>query len=158
MPEIKIKFSFIAFNALIFLLREPEMIFGFYAACMLHELGHAIAIFASGGAINRIELSCFGIKITADQPKSPVSGIIILLSGPAVNLLTYFLLEISGADGYLSIYSLAEGLFNLLPYSFLDGGAVLELIAEGSPHERILHRFYFILKVAAAVIMLNLFI
>ncbi|MDE6775046.1 MAG: M50 family metallopeptidase [Ruminococcus sp.] len=158
MPEIRIKFSFIVFNALIFLFRESEMISGFYIACILHEFGHAAAVYASGGKINRIELSCFGIKITASQPESLISGIIILLSGPAANLLTYFLLKISGADGYLAVYSLAEGIFNLLPYSFLDGGAVLELIAEGSPHERILHKFYFILKAASAAIILNLFI
>ncbi|MDE5765361.1 MAG: M50 family metallopeptidase [Ruminococcus sp.] len=158
MPEIKIKFSFIVFNALIFLLRESGMVLGFYIACILHEIGHAVAVSAFGGKISRIELSCFGIKITASQPKNLISGIIILLGGPAVNLLTYFLLKISGVHNYLAVYSLAEGIFNLLPYSFLDGGAVLELIAEGNPHEKILHKFYFILKIAVTAIILNLFI
>ena len=55
------------------------------------------------------------------------------MSGPAVNIILYFLLREKVPDtAYLS---LGAGLYNLLPYSQLDGGAVLEVLILGSGHE-----------------------
>lgn len=86
----------------------------------------------------------------------------VLLSGPAVNLILYAILTVCKIGGLLPVFNLAEGLFNLLPYSMLDGGAVLNLIAEGSTHEHCLQSVYFVIKLVTsaiiAIIMLNVWI
>lgn len=158
MTKIKIKFSFLVFNALIFLLRDSEIIFAFYIACISHELGHITAIKLTGGELKCIELSCFGIKITASPYSSLKNGIFVLLSGPAVNLLLYIIFKIFEINGFFAVFNLAEGLFNLLPYSMLDGGAVMNLIAEGSIYEKQLNMIYFIIRILTAALIAVLLI
>lgn len=154
MPKIKVNFSFLLFNSLVFMFRESRMIWGFYAACIIHEAGHIIAVRAFGGEVVGINFSWFGIKMTATPPASKFSGIIILLSGPAANLFTYVLLILRGNIGYFAIFSLAEGLFNLLPYSFLDGGAALELFAEGMENERLFRNIFVMVRIIVPVIII----
>ncbi len=158
MTKIKIKFSFLVFNALIFLLRDSEIICAFYIACISHELGHITAIKLTGGELKCIELSCFGIKITASPYSSLKNGIFVLLSGPAVNLLLYIIFKMLQIDAPFTMFNLAEGLFNLLPYSMLDGGAVMNLIAEGSIYEKQLNIIYFIIRIITAVVIVALLI
>ena len=117
MPKINLQFSFLRFNALMFMFRESRLILGFYAACLIHEAGHIIAVHLTGGNVQRIDFSWTGIKMTASPPSSLKAGILVQLSGPAANLLTFLILILAGNTGYLAIFSLAEGLFTLLPYS-----------------------------------------
>lgn len=133
----RVRFSFLVFNALIFLLRDTRIILSFYIVCLAHELGHCIAIKAFHGKINTVEFSGTGIRITATPPRSIIEGTVVLLSGPLVNIAIFLLLILTGHKGYSAQLNLAEGLFNLLPFQFLDGGALLELISEGSPDEKI---------------------
>lgn len=149
--KIRVGFSFLLFNALLFIFRDSRLIFGFYAACAVHELGHIAAIRLTGGEVRGIELSCFGIRITASPSAKVSTGVFVLLSGPAVNLLLYAVLTIAGLNGYTSGFCLAEGIFNLLPFSFLDGGAALDLLAEGHEYECALKRGIIILRVVAAL-------
>ena len=100
--EVRAEFSFLLFNALIFLLR----------------------------------FSGAGIKMLSGDVGSAGRELAVILAGPAVNILTWALLSLTGRCGYFSQLSLAEGLFNLLPYDFLDGGAAIRLFTEGTPHER----------------------
>lgn len=150
--KIKVKFSFLVFNALLFMFRDSGLILAFYVACISHELGHIAAIKLTGSELKSLELSCSGIKMTATPSSSIKKGVFVLLSGVAVNFLTYGILKIIGVNGYLTYFSLAEGLFNLLPYSMLDGGAVLDLLAEGSIYEEQAKICYMILRVSLAVI------
>lgn len=154
MPKIKIKFSFLLFNALVFMFRESRLILGFYAACLIHEAAHVIAVKLTGGEVSCIEMSWTGIKMTAAPPRTLKSGIFVLLSGPAANLLTFLLLILRENTGYLAIFSLAEGLFNLLPYSFLDGGAALDLLAEGAKNEPQLRAIYSALRIAVTLMII----
>lgn len=149
--KIRIGFSFLLFNALLFIFRDSRLIFGFYAACIAHELGHIAAIRLTGGEVRVIELSCFGIRITASPSARVSAGVFVLLSGPAVNLLLYAALTLAGLNGYTSGFCLAEGIFNLLPFSFLDGGAVLDLLTDGHEYEQMLKHGIIILRVVAAL-------
>lgn len=153
MPKINIKFSFLLFNALMFMFRESRLILGFYIACLIHEAGHIIAVRLTGGDVQQIDFSWTGIKMTASPPASLKAGLLVQLSGPAANLLTFLVLILAGNTGYLAIFSLAEGLFNLLPYSFLDGGAALDMLAEGAVNEPLLRKLYTALRltVTAAI-------
>ncbi|MBR6580202.1 MAG: M50 family metallopeptidase [Ruminococcus sp.] len=109
---------------------------GFYGACIVHELGHIFAVYLTGGEILSIQFSWTGIKMTAAPPKSAKSAIFVQLCGPLANLLAFLLLLAGGKTGYFAIFCLTEGLLNLLPYKFLDGGTILELLAEISPNEK----------------------
>lgn len=89
-----------------------------------------------GHRIREIKLSGFGICITAEKTGTePVhESLAVLLAGPAVNIVMYLLLaEKVPETAYLS---LGAGLYNMLPYSQLDGGAVIETLISGSLHER----------------------
>ncbi len=136
MPKIRVEFSFLLFNALIFIFRDSLLILGFYGACIIHELGHIIAVYLTGGEILSIQFSWTGIKMTASTPKTNKSAIFVQLCGPLANLLAFLLLIACGKTGYFAIFCLAEGFLNLLPYKFLDGGTILELLAEISPNEK----------------------
>lgn len=136
LSRIKVRFSFLAFMALVFLLRDTGVILSFFVVCIIHEAGHCLAIWATGGRIRSVELSCFGVRITADPPEGIWDGTAVLLSGPAVNIAVYIVSAAAGRNGYFPMLNLAEGLFNLLPFPFLDGGALLELYITGSIYER----------------------
>lgn len=154
MTKIKVKFSFLVFNALIFMFRDAEFISAFYIACISHEMGHIIALKITGGELKSIEFSCSGIKMTASPYTSIKSGIFVLMSGVAVNFILYALMRLCGISGYMPLFNMAEGLFNLLPYSMLDGGAVLNLIAEGSIYEQTMKSVFFAVRMITSFVIL----
>lgn len=156
MSKVRVRFSFLVFLALVFLLRDTSAIAAFSTVCIMHELGHFAAIYALGGDVRSLELTGTGIRITAGTPTSNRDGSIILLSGPAVNIAAFLVCTAAGSTGSFAQFSLAEGLFNLLPFSFLDGGALIEQYITGTVHERELRTVMRILQavtVAAAVYM-----
>ena len=155
MRKLRIHFSFLLFNALLFMLKDAGMILGFYAVCLLHELGHIAALRLTGGELRLIEFSIFGVKMTAAPAADIKKGAAVLLSGPAVNLLMYAALVLTGNGGRLAALSLAAGTFNLLPFSSLDGGALLDMLAEGSPHERLIQS---VLKAVRALLLAGIII
>lgn len=153
MSKIKIRYSFLVFNALLFLLRDGNLIAAFYISCIAHETGHILALKLTGGELRSVELGCFGIKMTASPCKNIKEGIAVLMCGPAVNLLIFAVLWYFGIREYLCVFNLAEGVFNLLPFSFLDGGAALVLLAEGSVHERIIRRIIMAVRIITVLIL-----
>lgn len=158
MPKIKVKFSFLLFNALIFIFRESSLIIGFYAACILHEAGHIWAVYFTGGSVKSIEFSWTGIKMTASASDSPKSAIFVQLCGPLANLAAFLLLAVFGRNGYFAVFCLAEGVLNLLPYRFLDGGAILDILTELSTEHRKFRIFNGIFKVILSASIVILFI
>ena len=154
--SFRVRYSFLVFNALIFLLRDSRVILAFYGVCLIHELGHCIAIRFFGGKVSSVEFSGLGIRITAPPPRSLREGIAVLMSGPAVNIAAFLLLESLGRNGYAAELNLAEGLFNLLPFPFLDGGALLLLIAEGSPSEALWRKIMTVLQAVTVCVLVYL--
>lgn len=152
MPKIRVKFSFLLFNALIFIFRDSLLILGFYGACIVHEVGHILAVCMTGGEVISVEFSWTGIKMTASSPKTIKSAILVQICGPLANLLVFLFLIAGGKTGFFAIFCLAEGLLNLLPYKFLDGGTILELLAEISPNEKKCRIFNTFLRIITAVI------
>lgn len=104
--------------------------------CGMHELGHLLLIALFGQHIKEVRLSGYGIRIvTAKNTAEPLyRSIAVLMAGPVVNILMYLLLrdvfpETAGL-------SLGAGLYNLLPFSQLDGGAAIEAAILGRVCER----------------------
>ena len=156
MRRIRIRFSFLCFNALLFCLCDGKMIASFYAVCLLHELGHIAALRLTGGELRSVELSCFGIRMTAAPAANVKRGAAVLLSGPAANLLLYAVLMLTGKCPETASLSLAAGVFNLLPLSSLDGGALLDMLAEGSVQERQIQLCMKAVRIAAAGVLIAL--
>ena len=161
MTKINVKFSFLLFNAFLFMFRDGRLIMSFYAVSLLHELGHIAALKLTGGELRSVELSFCGIKMSAAPAADLKNGAIVLLSGPAANIALYFVLRLCGYNGQTALLSLAAGIFNLLPYSFLDGGALIEMLAEGTAHElfirRILTLVRWLIIIAATVLYAGLY-
>ena len=67
----------------------------------------------------------------------------------------YAALVLTGNGGRLAALNLAAGAFNLLPFSSLDGGALLDMLAEGSPHERLIQS---VLKAVRALLLAGIII
>ncbi|MBO5572363.1 MAG: hypothetical protein J5926_06610 [Ruminococcus sp.] len=135
LPKVKADFSFFLLMAMLFLMRDVRTASGIVIVCGLHELGHLAVMAVFRAKVRSIHFSGTGIRITAEKSGTEplLQSVLILLSGPAVNIILYFLLREKVPDtAYLS---LGAGLYNLLPYSQLDGGAVLEVLILGSGHE-----------------------
>ncbi|MBQ8961814.1 MAG: M50 family metallopeptidase [Ruminococcus sp.] len=149
---VRVRFSFMLLSALLFLLRDPVLIRGFCAGSALHELGHVLAAYLTGGRISSVELRGTGVLMTVRRDRLPSLGqeLFVLLSGPAVNLLMAAELYLRGAVGSALLIQLWQGLSNLLPFPGLDGGAALELLIMGRPDERALLRLIWAVRAAAA--------
>lgn len=67
--------------------------------------------------------------ISASLLKPVYSEVFVLFAGPFFNFAAALFFYLTGADWAFSV-NLILGLFNLLPFSNLDGGAVLRKILE----------------------------
>lgn len=150
--EYSVKFSFLVFNALIFLLRDSAVIMNFYAVCVIHEIGHLLAICVTGGKVKSVVFSGTGVVITPE--KNSRHELFIMLAGAGTNLIIYFLMRSMGIGGNFCMLNLATAIYNLLPYRQLDGGAALCMITDGTPNERTVNTFLTALKVVFSVILL----
>ena len=96
-----------------------------FLAGLLHELGHLAAMGLFHRSVRSVALCGAGTLFTpAEQYGAYWQDIVVSLSGPAVNLVLggiFLSLDRTSAFGMLH---LGLGLFNLLPYANLDGGAV----------------------------------
>lgn len=117
------------FMALIFMTNDSDDIMMFFFACTLHELGHLSAMYILGAKSKSVYISGLGIKIVQSSEKliSSERNLIILLSGPFLNLLIFYSGIFSEAFSQMNIILFA---FNMLPFRKLDGGSILILISE----------------------------
>lgn len=135
---VRIHFSFLVFNALIFLFRSSSLILAFYTVCAIHEAGHLVAIALCGGSVRAVDLSAAGIRIVTQKGGMvPLrSSIFVLLSGPAANIVVYSVMKLSDCDGIFPLLNLSTAMYNMLPYYSLDGGALICTLTEGRACER----------------------
>lgn len=145
------KFSFLLFNALIFLLRDNSVIMNFYAVCIIHELGHLLAIGITGGKIKSVVFSGTGVVITPE--KNSPHELFVMLSGPCANLAVFVICSIIGIGQIFRLLNLGTAFYNLLPYRQLDGGAGLALLTDGSPHERTINTVLTVIKILFSVVL-----
>ena len=126
-----------------------SLIFGFDApyiailtisSAILHEIGHGVAISLFTDKRGSFRGHSTGFRITERDMLSYPEEIAVLLAGPFINVLTFFLTLPFGdaMHGYIRIMgyvNLATGLSNLLPIEGYDGyGALcMALKARGVP-------------------------
>lgn len=98
-------------------------------AVLLHECGHILLLLLTKGSIAGMSMSLFGITLKATYPNSYLSRLAISLGGPFFGILGFLMFhETGGAFSLFADISLGLALFNLLPISFLDGGAALSCL------------------------------
>ena len=108
---------------------EEIKLFAAFGSCICHELGHIFAMSIFGSAPETVTLYGGGIKIVPGREHilSRPAETLILLAGCIVNFSLsgiFLLLDISKV---LCLVNLALGIFNLLPFSYFDGGRLLKL-------------------------------
>lgn len=149
--EYSVKFSFLVFNALIFLLRDNAVIMNFYTVCIIHEMGHLFAIWFTGGKVKSVIFSGTGVIITPENNSR--YELFVMLAGAGANLIVFCIMGFIGAGGTFRFLNLATAVYNLLPYRQLDGGAALCILTDGTPNERTINTFFTVIKVIFSAVL-----
>ena len=105
------------------------MLLPLLASVFLHECGHILLLFLTGGKLRGVRFGLCGITLNAEYPPSYFAKIAISLGGPLIGILSFLLFQKAGNT--LSLFAemnCALSLFNLLPITSLDGGTALEAI------------------------------
>lgn len=144
--------SFYVFWAVFCLLDEEGVMPLFLCAAVIHELGHATAIYLCGGRIDGIRLCVTGAVLTQGRCLGYGQECVIALAGPAAGLAGAWLLSgypmAAGANLLLS-------LFNSLPILPLDGGCAMRSLLGLLPPAAadIGQRLLVLWSVAAAILL-----
>lgn len=128
-PKIKISLSTpICLAAFSFIYGLPY-VFAIFSASFLHEIGHLTAIYLLHGSVSSIIVRPFGAVINRRESKTSYIGdIIIGISGPAVNLILFFICLLFGKLGAFASASLILATVNLIPSKPLDGYNVMSAL------------------------------
>lgn len=128
--KISFEFGFFAVAAVFCLLDAPELALTAVCACVIHEIGHCAAAVISDIKVEQLVFWAGGVRMISSSALKPIySEVFVLFAGPFFNFGTALFFYLCGADWAFSV-NLILGLFNLLPFSNLDGGAVLRKILE----------------------------
>lgn len=87
----------------------------------LHELGHLIVLAICGGKADSLTFSFYGLALKYSSRLSRLKEFFVLLAGPLVNLILYFIIR---DDINLILFAI-----NILPVYPLDGGRILRLFS-----------------------------
>lgn len=135
--QVRFDFSFFAVFSLLCLVDAGQYLTISLAVCMLHELGHLLAMRICRQGMRQVTFYGAGISICSDCRLSAFwQDLFILLAGPGINLLTGALLYVLTGPSVGALLNIGMGLFNLLPYRQLDGGSILHTLLfwkSGSP-------------------------
>lgn len=128
--RVVVRFSFFAVLLLSLELVKSDWGLWCIGAALLHEGGHLLGYAAAGARPREISFECGGIRIVPPEKLlTPGREAMVLAAGSAVNLLAGGLLMVLEKP-YAAGFHLVLGIFNLLPLRALDGGQLLELLAE----------------------------
>ena len=151
--RIIVEFSFPAVIACLFLQSDLELLKQSFLVCLIHELGHGIVMTLTGAGIREIRFYAAGIRMTANTCLlSTVQMMAVYLSGPLMNLLCGVIFW--KHEPVTALLHLSMGIFNLLPYRILDGGAALEWLFEArSDFLQIRKKFCILLSISAIFLL-----
>lgn len=129
--SLVVTFGFLFIVCLLSVTDSSAVGFTAAAACIIHELGHCFCAVISNIRIKGIVFWAGGIKMQAESRLvSFRSELAVLLSGPLFNILFSAIFYFAGLKE-ASAVNLVLALFNLLPYSSLDGGCIIAVLLSG---------------------------
>lgn len=142
--KITISFTFFALIILLVIFNKNDFLYLSCFFAIIHELGHLFFLNKFGVKICELKISLFGANIKTESFKkiSIKNEIIILLSGPLVNLIfsavLYFVNLINkNVDlSNLILINLGLATFNLLPFYNFDGGKIVEILLKSKFSEK----------------------
>ncbi|WP_413854739.1 site-2 protease family protein [Candidatus Ruminimicrobium bovinum] len=98
---------------------------------IIHELGHLLMALLLGGELIKINIYPLGgiSKFKFDLNISIIKEFLVLISGPIMQIIGYFILVniLKDYNKLISIYHYSILIFNLVPIYPLDGGRILNL-------------------------------
>lgn len=159
--KITAEFSFFVFTAMIFLCTENSLISDYLASAFIHECAHGIALCLSGGSLCGILFTACGIRLIPKKEHILSYGkeLFVLFAGPLSNLLLFLVFHASEHTSQLALINLGIALFNLLPYSLLDGGCAVIALSRIFDCESkirllltIIHILFFVLSLFCTII------
>lgn len=168
--KITISFTFFALILLLFIFRKNDFLHFTCFFAIIHELGHLFALNKFGVKILEFKISLFGANIkTENFKKIPIkSEIIILFSGPLINLILSVVLHITNliiknaSLNNLVLINLCLAIFNLLPFYNFDGGKIVEILLKSKFNEKlsetIISCISFAVLIPIIVFSINLFL
>ena len=131
--KIKISFLFMATLCVLLMCDKTGLVLPMLFAVFLHEMAHLSVMWVSRCAPKEINLCPGGVQILASTVKNKPE-ILILLSGPVINILLFIILwfpfDKTSHTSVLefAVINLIYGVFNLIPVRNLDGGSIVEII------------------------------
>lgn len=143
--KITVSFTFFALIILLVIFNKNDFLYFTCFFAIIHELGHLFTLNKFGVKICELKISLSGANIKTESFKriSIKKEIIILLSGPLINLclsaVLYFvnlIIENIDFNNLISI-NLGLGIFNLLPFYNFDGGKIIEILLKSKLNEKI---------------------
>lgn len=132
--EIYISFLFSAVIAFMIATDRTGLVIPTLFSVLLHEVGHLIFMWIFECEPKSIKLVPASISITRGMSAKKYGDLLISLAGPMVNLIMFcslyvnFLITKSAFSLDCALINLAFFIFNMLPVSGLDGGAILKII------------------------------
>lgn len=125
-------FGFPAMLVLLLLAADRDFLLLTLSVCILHECGHGLAMCLTGAGLREIQLTAAGLQLrTGTSVLSKGKLLCIYLSGPLTNLVFAAIFHQISTE--IALLHLVLGLFNLLPFRVLDGGAALEMLQNPEP-------------------------
>ena len=98
-------------------------------ACAVHELSHLLVMNFCGAAADRITFYGAGIRITSGRVEgcSFSRRLAVYAAGCAANFALFAAMLALGFESGAAV-NLLVGIFNLLPFGELDGGAIIRML------------------------------
>ena len=130
MGRVNVRDGFWVLLAALWCVDEDNLLPLFLTAALVHEAGHAAALYLAGGRLRQLTLTACGAVMQAALPCGRFACAAVSLAGPAAG----FALTIAARDcgGWrLAGASALLSLFNLLPLPPLDGGMALAYLSDG---------------------------
>lgn len=122
-----------------------------FAACIIHEAGHLIQMLITSDSIKSVSFTACGIRIKPYKSgiKSISGEISVLLAGPFANFaVALFMLLINGGRyNIFIVINIITGIFNLLPFSELDGGSCFRCAIEYFVSSEMQNFFYYAISI-----------
>lgn len=132
--KTEISAGFLLFSAVVLFLGDLELLVILYLAAAIHETAHIAALKAVGAEIYKVRFYSTGLVIDYGGEITYLEEIVCALAGPAISIsaaLIFSLAEKEWMHAFVGM-NLLLGLFNLLPFSALDGGRALSMIYKKS--------------------------
>ncbi len=133
LPSFKFEFSFFATLGILSFFDKTNYFLMSIIVFILHELGHILFIMHFNGKVDKICFYGGGIKIVESENFfSKKKTLIVLFGGVIFNFIAFILFYFSKSFT-LQLFSSMNfliGIFNLLPFSYFDGGRILQLFLQ----------------------------